>query len=123
VEISTTLTSGDRELFHVSECGFMRRFGGSRSVKSLRKWLVYKPAAFAAPLPPGWRILNAGSGDRLFVKSTHVCNLRGAPVPELTFDVIVFTQGDGARQRAGARSERISSYRKERSRPFYSAPL
>lgn len=117
---------------------------GNRSVKSSRKWLAHELAAFAASLPPGSRVLDAGSGDqrykglferqiyesadfeqvdKRYAKSTYVCDLRAIPVPDSTYDAIVFTQ---VMEHLSEPSEVIKEFHrigKKSCRLFYSGPL
>jgi SAM-dependent methyltransferase len=78
-----------------------------------RIWLERDLATFAASIPPGSKILDAGSGnqpykalfsnhvyetadfekvDKTYQASTYVCDLAHIPTEDQTFDAIIFTQ-------------------------------
>lgn len=113
-------------------------------MKSSRKWLALELAAFAASLPPGSRVLDAGSGDQRYkqlferqiyesadfeqvdkpyAKSTYVCDLATIPVPDQTYDAIVFTQVMEHLSEPSAVLKELHRIGKEGCRLFYSAPF
>ncbi len=80
---------------------------------SSRTWLLRENALFAANVPPGSRVLDAGAGeqpyrhllshceyesadfeqvDKEYAKSTYVCDLASIPVEDGRFDAILFNQ-------------------------------
>jgi SAM-dependent methyltransferase len=80
---------------------------------SSRTWLHRANEAFAATVPAGSRVLDAGAGDQKYrhlfahceyesadfeqvnkpyAKSTYVCSLEAIPVEDARFDAIIFTQ-------------------------------
>lgn len=82
-------------------------------MNSSRVWLERELAAFAASLPPGTLLLDAGAGDqpyrnlfghctyeaadfekvdKPYATSTYVCDLAAIPVAAGRFDVLVFSQ-------------------------------
>ncbi|WP_051228708.1 class I SAM-dependent methyltransferase [Pleomorphomonas oryzae] len=113
-------------------------------MKSSRKWLAHELAAFAASLPPDSRVLDAGAGDQRYkglferhtyeaadfeqvdkpyAKSTYVCDLTAIPVPDATYDAIVFTQVMEHLREPGDVLREFHRIGKEGCRIFYSAPL
>lgn len=80
---------------------------------SSRTWLLRENEAFARTVAPGGRVLDAGAGDqkyrhlfahcayetadfeqvdKRYARSTYVCDLAQIPVPDGTFDAVVFNQ-------------------------------
>jgi SAM-dependent methyltransferase len=113
-------------------------------VKSSRKWLAHELAAFAASLPPGSRVLDAGSGDQRYkglfaahiyeaadfeqvdkpyAKSTYVCDLTAIPVPDATYDAIVFTQVMEHISEPALVLKELHRIAKDGCRLLYSAPF
>jgi SAM-dependent methyltransferase len=83
------------------------------STNSSRERLFLENEAFAASIPDGARVLDAGSGeapykpllahcryesadfemvDKPYAKSTYVCDLREIPVEDQRFDAVIFNQ-------------------------------
>ncbi len=113
-------------------------------MKSSRKWLAQELSAFAASLPAGCRVLDAGAGDQRYkglfaghiyeaadfeqvdkpyAKSTYVCDLTSIPVPDATYDAIVFTQVMEHLSEPGEVLKEFHRIGKNGCRIFYSAPL
>lgn len=113
-------------------------------MKSSRKWLAQELALFAASLPPGSRVLDAGSGDqrykelfanhvyesadfeqvdKQYSKSTYVCDLASIPVPDATYDAIVFTQVMEHLNEPVDVLRELNRVGKDSCRFFYSGPL
>ncbi len=85
----------------------------ARSLNSSRLWLEREVAAFAASLPAGTKVLDAGAGeapyephfkhcvyetadfiaiDKPYVEQTYVCDLSAIPVEGGRFDAVLFNQ-------------------------------
>lgn len=113
-------------------------------MKSTRKWLAHELGQFAASLPPGSRVLDAGSGDqrykrlfaahlyesadfeqvnKLYAKSTYVCDLASIPVADATYDAIVFTQVMEHLKDPSLVLRELHRVAKDGCQLFYSAPL
>lgn len=113
-------------------------------MKSTRKWLAHELAQFAASLPPGSRVLDAGSGDQRYkplfadhvyesadfeqvnkpyAKSTYVCDLAAIPVADATYDAIVFTQVMEHLSEPAQVLKELHRISKAGCRLFYSAPF
>lgn len=113
-------------------------------MKSTRKWLAHELAQFAASLPLGSRVLDAGSGDQRYkqlfaghiyesadfervdkpyAKSTYVCDLASIPAADATYDAIVFTQVMEHLSEAALVLRELHRIAKDGCHVFYSAPL
>ena len=113
-------------------------------MKSSRKWLTRELTQFAASLPPGSRVLDAGSGDQRYkplfavhiyesadfeqvdkpyAKSTYVCDLAAIPVDDATYDAIVFTQVMEHLSEPALVLRELHRVGKPGCRLFYSAPF
>lgn len=113
-------------------------------MKSSRKWLAHELATFAASLPPGSRVLDAGSGDQRYkglferhtyesadfeqvdkpyASSTYVCDLQTIPVPDASYDAIIFTQVMEHLSEPALVLKELHRIAKNDGRLFYSAPL
>ncbi|MER8841279.1 class I SAM-dependent methyltransferase [Mesorhizobium sp. M0913] len=89
------------------------RLGAEFMRNSSRTWLRRANEEFAATVPIGSRVLDAGAGDqpyrhlfahceyeaadfelvdKVYAKSTYVCNLEEIPVEDARFDIIIFNQ-------------------------------
>lgn len=114
------------------------------SVNSSRQRLMLENQAFAASVPAGALVLDAGSGeapykpllahcryesadfelvDKSYAKSTYVCDLRAIPVEDQRFDAILFNQVMEHVPEPKAVLNELRRVLKPGGRMIYTAPL
>ena len=115
-----------------------------KKLNSSRVWLDREITAFARQLPEGARVLDAGAGkqpyrsrfahcryesadfekvDKAYAKSTYVCDLARIPVPDNSFDAVIFSQVMEHLPEPLAVLQELHRILKPGGRLFYTGPL